>query len=63
MAAIRTLAREIGRNPAEILMFSMMTIILGNTEAEAKAKYADYRRHINPEGATPIASDPSATRE
>ena len=25
-------------------MFSMMTMILGRTEAEAKAKYADYRR-------------------
>src|SRR5437763_8871829 len=51
VAAIRTLANEMGRNPAEILMFSMMTIILGRTEAEAKEKYADYRRHISPEGA------------
>src|SRR6185437_13150991 len=51
VAAIRAAASEIGRNPAEILMFSMMTIILGRTEAEAAAKYADYRRHINPEGA------------
>ena len=47
---------EIGRNPAEILMFSMMTIILGRTEAEAKAKYADYRSHINPEGALALMS-------
>ena len=37
-------------------MFSMMTIILGRTEAEAKAKYADYRRHINPEGALALMS-------
>ena len=29
-------------------MFCMMTIILGRTEAEAKAKYADYRSHITP---------------
>ena len=29
-------------------MFSMMTIILGRTDAEAKAKHADYRSHINP---------------
>src|SRR5262249_24882964 len=47
---------EIGRNPAEILMFSMMTIILGRTEAEAKAKYADYRRHISAEGALTLMS-------
>ena len=33
-----------------------MTIILGRTEAEAKAKYADYRRHINPEGALALMS-------
>ena len=46
VAAIRALAVEAGRNPAEILMFSMMTIILDRTEAEAAAKYADYRRHI-----------------
>ena len=37
-------------------MFSMMTIILGRTEAEAKAKYADYRRHIAPEGALALMS-------
>ncbi len=56
VAAIRAQAKEIGRNPAEILMFSMMTIILGRTEAEAKAKYADYRRHIAPEGALALMS-------
>jgi len=56
VAAIRQIAREIGRNPAEILMFSMMTIILGRTEAEAKAKYADYRRHISHEGALTLMS-------
>jgi len=56
VAAIRAQARENGRNPAEILMFSMMTMILGRTEAEAKAKYADYRKHINPEGALALMS-------
>ena len=54
--AIRQLASELGRDPAEILMFSMMTIILGNTEAEAKAKYADYRSHISTEGALTLMS-------
>src|SRR5207248_1313807 len=56
VAAIRELAAKAGRNPAEILMFSMFTIILGRTEAEAAAKYADYRRHINPEGALTLMS-------
>jgi alkanesulfonate monooxygenase len=56
VAAIRQAAAEVGRNPAEILMFSMMAIILGRTEAEAKAKYADYRSHISPEGALALMS-------
>ena len=56
VAAIRESAASLGRNPAEILMFSMMTIILGRTEAEAKEKHADYRRHISPEGALALMS-------
>jgi long-chain alkane monooxygenase len=56
VAAIRQLAAETGRNASDILMFSMMTIILGQTEAEAKAKYAEYRRHISAEGALTLMS-------
>ncbi len=56
VSAIRKAASKIGRNGAEILMFSMMTIVLGRTDAEAKAKYADYRSHINPEGALALMS-------
>ena len=56
VSAIRELAAQHGRNPAEILMFSMMTVILGRTEAEAEAKYADYRRHISHEGALTLMS-------
>jgi alkanesulfonate monooxygenase SsuD/methylene tetrahydromethanopterin reductase-like flavin-dependent oxidoreductase (luciferase family) len=33
-----------------------MTVLLGRTEAEAAAKYADYRRHINHEGALTLMS-------
>src|SRR5207244_6992675 len=56
VAAIRELAAAAGRDPREILMFSMFTVILGRTEAEAKAKYADYVSHINPEGALTLMS-------
>jgi FMN-dependent oxidoreductase (nitrilotriacetate monooxygenase family) len=56
VAAIRAAAKEAGRNGAEILMFSMMTVVLGRTEAEAAAKYADYRRHISHEGALTLMS-------
>ena len=37
-------------------MFSMFTVVLGRTETEAKAKYADYRSHISPEGALTLMS-------
>ncbi|MGO4714129.1 LLM class flavin-dependent oxidoreductase [Bradyrhizobium sp. 2TAF24] len=56
VAALRTLAAEIGRDPAELLIFSLMTVILGETEAEAAAKHADYRRHISHEGALTLMS-------
>lgn len=56
VAAIRAAVAEIGRNPAEILIFSLMTVILGETETEAAAKHAGYRRHINHEGALTLMS-------
>jgi alkanesulfonate monooxygenase len=37
-------------------MFSMMTIILGRTEAEASDKHADYLSHVSPEGALALMS-------
>jgi alkanesulfonate monooxygenase len=56
VAAIRALAAEAGRDPRAILMFSMMTVILGNTEAEAAAKHAELRRHVSHEGALTLMS-------
>jgi alkanesulfonate monooxygenase len=56
VAAIRALTAETGRDPSEILMFSMMTVILGRTEEEAAAKHTEYRRYINHEGALTLMS-------
>jgi FMN-dependent oxidoreductase (nitrilotriacetate monooxygenase family) len=56
VAAIRKLAAEAGRDPSEILMFSMMTVILGRTQEEAEAKLKDYRRHVSAEGALTLMS-------
>ena len=56
VAAIREQAAKCGRDPREILMFSMFTVVLGETEAKAKAKYEEYRRHISPEGALTLMS-------
>ena len=56
VASIRALTAETGRDPSEVLIFSMMTVILGRTEEEARAKHADYRRYINHEGALTLMS-------
>jgi len=56
VAAIRSLASEAGRDPAEILMFAMMTVVLGTTDAEAQNKLAEYRRYADAEGALTLMS-------
>ncbi len=56
VAAIRALAPKYGRKPSDILMFSMMTVILGKTQQEAEAKHAEYRRHVSHEGALTLMS-------
>ncbi len=56
VAAIRRLAVEQGRKPSDILMFGLMTVILGRTDAEAQEKLADYRRYADPEGALTLMS-------
>jgi alkanesulfonate monooxygenase len=56
VADIRRRAARYGRNPAEILIFTLMTVIVGRTEAEAKAKFDDYRSHISHTGALTLFS-------
>jgi alkanesulfonate monooxygenase len=56
VADIRQRAARYGRNPAEILIFTLMTVIVGRTEAEAKAKFEEYRSHISHEGALTLFS-------
>jgi alkanesulfonate monooxygenase len=56
VADIRRRAARCSRNPAEILIFTLMTVIVGRTEAEAKVKFADYRSHISHAGALTLFS-------
>ena len=56
VAAIRRIAAEHGRDPADILIFSLMTVILGRTDADARAKHQAHRRHISHEGALTLMS-------
>jgi long-chain alkane monooxygenase len=56
VADIRRRVASHGRDPAEILMFIAMTVIVGRTETEARAKHEDYKRYISPEGALALFS-------
>ncbi|QJP16366.1 LLM class flavin-dependent oxidoreductase [Starkeya sp. ORNL1] len=56
VAALRASIRDAGRDPGDVLIFSMMTVILGSTDTEAEAKHAEYRRHVSHEGALALMS-------
>ena len=56
VAAIRAAAVQSGRRGSDVLIFSMLTVILGRTEAEARAKYDDYRAYVSAEGALTLMS-------
>ncbi len=51
VADLRRGVREHGRAAADVLIFTLMTVIVGRTDAEAEAKYAEYRSYISHEGA------------
>jgi len=51
VADTRRRAATLGRDPADLLFFSMATAIVGATEDEAQAKLAEYRRYLNPQAA------------
>jgi alkanesulfonate monooxygenase len=56
VASIRKAAAEAGRDPAAILVFAMMTIVVAPSDAEAEAKLAEYRRYASAEGALTLMS-------
>jgi FMN-dependent oxidoreductase (nitrilotriacetate monooxygenase family) len=56
VADIRRRAARCGRDPREILIFALMTVVTGRNEAAAQEKLAEYRRYINHEGALALFS-------
>ncbi len=48
--------RPLGRDPAEILIFTMMTVITDTTAERARDKHADYLRYVSTEGALTLMS-------
>jgi FMN-dependent oxidoreductase (nitrilotriacetate monooxygenase family) len=56
VAAIRQAAVEAGRTSDAIVIFSIATVVLGRTEAEAAAKLADYRSYIDHQASLTLLS-------
>ncbi len=56
VADIRRRAAGFGRDPADILIFTLMTVITGRDEAEARAKHQEYRRFVDQEAALALFS-------
>jgi alkanesulfonate monooxygenase len=56
VADLRRRAAENGRSPADLMIFTLCTVITGRTEAEARAKHAEYRSYADPEAALALFS-------
>ena len=56
VADIRRQAVAAGRNPLEILIFTMMTVITAATAEAARAKLDDYRSYVSEKGALVLMS-------
>lgn len=56
VADIRRRAVLQGRDPASVLVFTALTVIVAPTDEEAQAKHEDYRRHVNIEGTLALLS-------
>lgn len=55
-ADIRARAAAAGRDPSDLTIFSMMTVITGRTTQEARDKYQDYLNHVSEDGALTLMS-------
>ncbi|ACO80502.1 monooxygenase, NtaA/DszA family [Azotobacter vinelandii CA] len=56
VADIRQRAVEAGRDPYQIRILNLQTVILGETDAEAQAKWRDYKQYVSYEGALALIS-------
>ncbi len=54
--AVRDAAQAAGRDPSDVLVYALATIVTGENAAEAEAKFADYRRYADVEGALTLLS-------
>ncbi|MGA2793148.1 MAG: LLM class flavin-dependent oxidoreductase [Roseiarcus sp.] len=56
VAAIRQSVAAAGRDRRGVLIFNLQTVIVDETDARAKAKFADYKQYIDLDGALALGS-------
>ncbi len=56
VAELRRRVLSEGRKAEDLLVFALMTVVVGRTDTEAQDKLADYRRHVSIEGALVLLS-------
>jgi FMN-dependent oxidoreductase (nitrilotriacetate monooxygenase family) len=48
---VRAKAREAGRDPSKIFVYNLVTVIVDETDAKARAKFEEYQRYASYDGA------------
>lgn len=56
VADIRRRAAEAGRDPRQLYIYTLVTIITDETEAKARAKFEDYKKYVSYDGALVLLS-------
>jgi FMN-dependent oxidoreductase (nitrilotriacetate monooxygenase family) len=56
VAAIREGVAKLGRDPTNVLLFALLTVIVRPTDAEAQERLADYRAYADLQGALTLMS-------
>ncbi|MBU9271832.1 LLM class flavin-dependent oxidoreductase [Burkholderia gladioli] len=56
VADIRRRAIEAGRDPAKLLIYTLVTIVVDETDAKAQAKFEDYQRYVSYDGSLVLMS-------
>jgi long-chain alkane monooxygenase len=50
VADVRRQAAEAGRDPGDLLIYNLVTVIVDETDAKAQAKFDEYRRYTSYDG-------------
>ena len=50
-AELREAVAAAGRDPADLKVFALLTVVVAESQAEAEDRHAEYLRHASPEGA------------